>query len=46
MRRVRAGRGEVHGRKMCVSRWRVCVSGWSVCMFERNMFVPRVLVLE
>lgn len=38
--RVRAGRGEVHGR------WRVCVSGGSVRLSERWVFIPRVLMPE
>lgn len=42
--RVRAGRGEVHGRDMCVSRWWVCVSVWSGCVAERWVFIPGVLV--
>lgn len=39
-RRVRAGRGEVHGS------WWVCVSGWSVCLSECWVFSPRVLMPE
>lgn len=45
-RRIRAGRGEVHGRGVRVSRWRVCVPGWSVSVSERWGFIPRVLVPE